>query len=119
MDYFKSQAQSKTTRNTASDAISPIGGGVGRYSENTTLTRLGKVKHQADNRRNDIVKVELTSPVEATVEQAKDKLKNIKEHKSADNSISRLGVKRKTSRKQKSSKGKKKRSRKYKDIFSK
>lgn len=122
VDYFKSQAEAKSTagRNTVSDAFSPVGGGIGVNSDNTTLTRLGKVKSQPKGRRSESVKVELTSPVEATVEQARDMLKNIKDDRSADTAIRRKSLKRKTSvKKQRSSGGKKKRSRKYKDVFSK
>ena len=81
-----------------SDSSHPIGGGVGYGDHNISLSRVGKLKKSGNgNDKKEMIKIEMTSPAEASVEQAKDKLKNINEGLSESYSISRQRVKRKAS----------------------
>jgi len=92
-----------------SDSSQPIGGGVGYSDQNISLSRVGKFKklgHSKD--KKETIKIEMTSPAEASVEQAKDKLKNINEGLSESHTSTRPAVKRKASNsKKKVSRGKK------------
>jgi len=92
-----------------SDSSQPIGGGVGYSDQNISLSRVGKLKKSGHSKdKKETIKIEMTSPAEASVEQAKDQLKNINESLSESHTITRRGVKRKASNgKKKVSRGKK------------
>ena len=100
----------------------PIGGGISVYDEGVSLTSVGKVKIPKQRPHSEVhgVKIEMTSPVETTLEQAESELKNIKKEDKATPGISRKATKRKAPTGLRST-GRKRaktvRKRKYNDVF--
>lgn len=118
-DYFLNQVQSRGKNKKKSDKSYPIGGGISINDEAIALTTVGRLKvpKKLATSSEKIVKIEMTSPAETTLEQAESELKNIKGGRRQKPGISRKATKRKASSGGGASKGKK--VKKYNDVFSK
>lgn len=125
-EYFMKQVESrlngKKGKKSSDMTSGQIGGGVSVNDEANKLSAVGRVKKKIpdNNKSGSSVKVTLTSPVEASLEQAQSELKNLKEGITEPDAISKVAVKRKGSiRKGGHSNKKKKSLKKFKDVFSK
>jgi hypothetical protein len=117
--YFVKQAENNGQRKTTKtrEINSSIGGSISSGTQ-SFLSVLGPSKKKDISTNKKEVKVNMTSPAEATADQATNEIEGIKDAISTDHLISITGGKRK-GEKQKQSKNKKLRVKQYKDIFSK
>lgn len=128
-DQLAANGKGSGVKSKVSDSANPIGGGVSAGNTAVRLSTVGKVKDLSVKGHPDNVKVQITSPAEATVEQAESELKNIKAEKQHNNSSERhttevkaRAKKRRVKPVKKSEAGKAKKKKSttpHKDIFSK
>jgi hypothetical protein len=123
--YFMKQAENNGQRKTSKtkDINSSIGGSISSGGTHSFLSVLGPAKKKDNSMNKNEVKVNMTSPAEATADQAASEIEGIKDVTSSDHVISFAGGKTKGGKrkgaKQTQSKKKKLRVKQYKDIFSK
>ena len=128
--YFVDQVTAKNTsggtKTKASNAASPIGGGVSSHDGASALIKVGRVKDVKVKGPPETVKVQITSPVEAAVEQAESELRHIKADSQSTSSITKAVSKRRAPAKKrgatqtrKTTPKKKKTTKQYNDVFSK
>jgi hypothetical protein len=120
--YFVAQASNNITDNKkkGKELNSIIGGSISSKNDKI-LSVVGRVKaNNFENEKNQEIKVNMTSPAEATADQAASELENISEQHPDSQAIARSGTKRKPSlnskKKQVNHRAK---VRRYYDIFSK
>jgi len=98
--YFMDQvnAKNRSQPKKASDANAPIGGGVAVQDGKVAsrLTTVGKAKDMRVKGHQEPVKVEITSPSEASVEQATSELKHIRADSHSSGAITKATTKGKT-----------------------
>ena len=128
VDQVTTKNQSGGLKSKASDAASPIGGGISSHSGASRLIKVGKVKDVKVKGQPETVKVQITSPVEATVEQAESELKHIKGNTQNTSFIPKTASKRRapakkrrttTPAKKEGTSKKKKSTKQHNDVFSK
>jgi hypothetical protein len=118
--YFVNQASRKNGEE-KKVVNAGIGGGVAMNDDDSSLTLVGEVKTKKNKREIEDVKINVTSPSEATVEQAKSEMKHTSEGPPQIPVIYSQAVKRAGPRKRKSKKLPSTNSKKYRtsDVFGK
>ena len=120
-DYFLDQVKGRGNGKQPAPSAGPIGGGISTHDGSTQLTAVGQVKGGNSHGQPKRVQLQITSPAEASLEQAESELKHIKADQDVISVIQQKGGKRKASQSGKKTNASVKRARakNFQDVFSK